>query len=73
MDLSGAMITPSNSLASRIGSDGTNATFENGGANLYISKQCHLPTFNPIMEFFYKLWWNYHGVLILKLHILYEF
>jgi hypothetical protein len=55
MDLSGAMITPSNSLASRIGSDGTNATFENGGANLYISKQCHLPTFNPIMEFFYKL------------------
>ncbi len=62
MDLSGAMITLSNSLDNRSGSDGTNATPENGGANPYIGKQCPLPTFNPIMDFFCKLWWNYHGV-----------
>jgi hypothetical protein len=34
MDLSGAMITPSNNLANRNGSNGTSATPENGGANL---------------------------------------
>ncbi len=56
------MITPSNSLASRSGSDGTSTTLENGGANPYIGIQCPLPTFNPIMEFLCKLWWNYHGV-----------
>jgi hypothetical protein len=55
MDLSGAMITPNNSLASRSGSDGTSATLANGGANLYVGKQCPLPTFNPIMEFLCKL------------------
>ncbi len=73
MDLNGAMIIPNNNLASRSGSDGTSATPANGGANPYIVKQCLLPTFNPIMELLCKLWWNYHGVLILKLHILYEF
>jgi len=46
---------PSNSLASRSGSDGTSAILENGGANPYIGKQCLLPTFNPIMEFLCKL------------------
>jgi hypothetical protein len=55
MDLSCPMITPSNSLASRSGSDGTSTTLENGGANPYIGIQCPLPTFNPIMEFLCKL------------------
>jgi hypothetical protein len=54
MDLSGAMIIYSNSLVSRSGSGGTNATFVNGGANLYIGKQCPSPTFNLIMEFLCK-------------------
>ncbi len=55
MDLSGAMINPSNSLASKSGSDGTSATPANGGANPYSGKQCPLPTFNLIMEFLCKL------------------
>jgi hypothetical protein len=38
-----------------------------GGAWASNNTRGPLLTFNPIMEFFHELWWNYQGVKIEKL------
>ncbi len=43
---------PSNSLASRSGSDGTSTTPEIGGTNPYIGKQCLLPHSTLLWKFY---------------------
>ncbi len=69
---SGALATPNNYCTNGNGSASSAAT-RSGSANLSTKKQGPLLTFNPIVEFFHVLQWNYQGIQIDKLRTLQKF
>jgi len=69
---SGALATPNNYCTNGNGSASSAAT-RSGSANPSTKKQGPLLTFNPIVEFFHVLQWNYQGIQIDKLRTLQKF
>jgi hypothetical protein len=62
------MATPNISLASgNRSATGSGGIIGGGGARASISTWGPLLIFNPVVEFFCELWWNYQGVKTKKL------